>query len=113
MDIRADIPEKLSIPDAELCVIISNALENAIKAADAVADRPKVVEFACHTRNGQLLLEIANPYAGEVRIEDGAVRAGDGSDGLGTRSIALIVEKHAGICSFEAQGGRFVLRAIL
>ncbi|HOS19522.1 MAG TPA: ATP-binding protein, partial [Clostridia bacterium] len=108
-----DIPEKLSIPDADLCVIISNALENAIEAADAAGDRPKVVEFACRTRNGQLLLEIANPYAGEVCIEGDTVRANGGSGGLGTRSIALLVEKHAGILSFEAQGGRFVLRAIL
>ncbi len=113
LDIRADIPEKLNMSDADLCVIISNALENAIEAADAVTGRPRVIEFNCHTKNDQLLLEIANPFAGEVQIEDDAVRAGDGREGLGTRSIALVVKKHAGICSFEAQGGRFVLRVIL
>ena len=111
--LRADGRENVSIPDADLCVIISIALENAIEAADAAGDRPKVVEFACRTRNGQLLLEIANPYAGEVCIEGDTVRANGGSGGLGTRSIALLVENHAGILSFEAQGGRFVLRAIL
>ncbi|NLF27811.1 MAG: GHKL domain-containing protein [Clostridiales bacterium] len=110
IEIRADIPEKLGIPDADLCVIISNALENAINAASAVCDRQRVVRFNCHTRNDQLLLEIANPFEGEVKIEDGAV-ADDG--GLGTKSIALIVERHAGLCSFEAKGGEFALRVIL
>jgi len=110
MDIRADIPEKLDIPDADLCVIISNALENAIEAASAVGDRERVVRFSCHMKNSQLLLEIANPFEGEVKIEDGAVAD---EDGLGTRSIALIVEKHAGLCSFEAKNGEFALRVIL
>ncbi len=113
IDIHADIPQKLNIPDADLCVIISNALENAIEASKAVTGRPRVIEFNCYTKNDQLLLEIVNPFVGEVQIEDGTVGAGGGREGLGTRSIALIVEKHAGICSFQAQGGRFVLRVIL
>jgi len=96
MDIRADIPERLDLPDADLCVIISNALENAIKAAEAVNDRPRVIAFHCHTKNGQLFLEIANPFAGEVHVEDGVVRTDQSNDGL-ARSIALIVEKHAGL----------------
>ena len=65
MDIRADIPEKLDIPDADLCVIISNAL-NAIEAAAPSATRA-VVRFSCHMKNSQLLLEIANPFEGEVK----------------------------------------------
>ena len=113
LEIRADIPEKLAIPDADLCVILANALENAVKAAGAVTDRQKLVEFAVHTRNGQLFIEIANPFTGGVRIEGDVVRSEDGREGLGTKSIALMVEKHGGICSFEAQDGRFVLRAIL
>lgn len=113
IDIRADIPERLDLPDADLCVIISNALENAIKAVDAVDDRPRVITVHCHTKNDQLFLEITNPFVGEVHVEDGAVRSEQGGGGLGTLSIALIVEKHNGLLSFEAQDGNFSLRAIL
>jgi len=113
LDIRADVPERLELPDADLCVIISNALENAIKATDAVNDRPRVVAFHCHTKNGQLFLEIANPFMGEVHVEDGAIHPDQKSDGLGTRSIALIVERHSGLLSFDAQDGKFLLRVIL
>ena len=113
LEIQADIPDKLDIPDADLCVIISNALENAIKAAETVRGQPRVISFHHYMKNGQLFLEITNPFTGEVHVEDSSVRSGQSNSGLGTRSIALIVEKHAGLLSFEAQNGIFTLRLIL
>ncbi len=42
-------------------------------------------------------------------VEGGAVV----SEGLGTKSIALIVQKHGGLCDFDVRDCLFVLRIIL
>jgi len=102
-----------AIPDIDLCAIFSNALENAIKATRNITDCPREVSLSCHTKNDQLFLEIKNPYKGSIEFENGFPKASDHREGIGTKSIALIVEKHGGLYRFEAENGMFILNVIL
>ena len=112
--VDARLPQSLSISETELCALLSNALENAISAAAQVADEKfRNLRISCHTHKGNLLIFIENSFAGEVTMESGLPQSDREGHGLGAKSIAMIVEKNSGFCSFEAKDEIFTLRIVL
>lgn len=107
---RVKLPREQPIPDTELCAVISNGLDNALRAAAAT---DKQVDFYCDIRHNKLLIEIKNAYSGEIIIKNGLPYTEKPGHGHGTKSIRAITESHHGICTFEAQNGIFTLRIAL
>jgi nitrogen-specific signal transduction histidine kinase len=64
-------------------------------------------------RQRNLLLSIQNPYVGDIAFVNGLPTATRPGHGLGTRSIASIVNQHGGLVHFSANNGVFLLRATL
>ena len=111
--VDARLPKVITIPDTELCAVLSNGLENALNAA-ATSDIPeKFVEFYCNIRLNKLLVEIKNPYVGEIIMQNGSPVSAKDGHGYGCKSIETIVRKHQGLCTFKAENGIFTLRIIL
>lgn len=111
LSIRASLPAQLHLNDTELCVILSNGLENALNAVERLpenADR-EISIFLGISRN-KLLIEIRNPYAGSVTLQNGIPVAQDQRQHYGCRSILSVVQCRNGICNFEAAEGRFLLQ---
>ncbi len=113
LEVRTTLPQKLSISDTELCAILSNGLENALGAVAQLPKEQRKISLYCGVRQNKLLIEITNPYAGEVVLQDGIPRAQRDGHGYGCRSIRTIAEKHQGICAFDAENGVFTLRVVL
>lgn len=117
MDVRGAIPAVISVSDNDLCVILSNALENALRAclplAEAGEDCTIRVEFRFVEQNGRLFLQIANPYSGEIRLEKGVPVSDRPGHGIGVQSIRAVVERYGGGCTFLAKNGQFTLRLFL
>jgi len=112
--VDARLPQSVSISETELCALLSNALENAISAAAQVADEKfRNLRISCHTHKGNLLIFIENSFAGEVTMENGLPQSDREGHGLGAKSIAMIVEKNNGFCSFEVKDEIFTLRIVL
>lgn len=65
------LPAALSIPDTELCTVLSNGLENAFRAVSGLDEQQRTVSLYCGVRLNKLLLEIKNPYQGEVVMCEG------------------------------------------
>lgn len=107
------IPEKLPVSDVDLTSILSNGLENAIRAVSLVAPEKRSIVLDLHTHDGKLLLSIKNPYAHNVEMVDGMPRVKGDGHGLGTQSIKYTAEKLKGNCQFVASDGQFVLRVVL
>ncbi len=114
LDIEANLPEKLPINDTELCSLLSNGLENAIKAAaeTAPATRSRIT-FQATVHRAHLLILIRNPYNGEIVTKDGLPQSTQGDHGYGTKSMAMIVEKHNGVLSFDTADRVFTLKVML
>lgn len=111
LNIRASLPGELSLPDTELCTLLSNGMENALNAAAALPEGAEpAIDFYGGIKQNYLLLEIRNPYAGEIAMQDGIPLASGPERHYGCRSIQLIVQRRKGDCSFEACDGVFVLR---
>lgn len=114
--VHAAIPLVLPLPDSDLCVLLSNALENALHAGQRQreAGKPAVVETTAYQKDGRLFLQIANSCSFPVQFRaEGIPTASQPGHGLGVRSICAIVEQYGGMYSFSQQQDQFVLRISL
>lgn len=88
LDVDAKLPRELGISDAELCAVLSNALENALHAVAALEEAQRTLSLYCAIRLGKLLIEVKNPYAGELTISP------DGSPVTARKGARLRLPEH-------------------
>lgn len=113
LKVQTQIPQKISISDMELCALISNGLENALHTAACQSENLKWVEFSAEVKMDKLLLQMKNPYHGEIIMEDGVPVSSEEGHGYGCHSIRAIAERYCGQYSFDTANGMFVMRVIL
>ena len=113
LKVEAAVPALLPVSDTELCALLSNGLENALNAVGELEENLRWVEFYCGVRLGKLLIEIRNPYTGQILFRDGLPAAAQQNHGHGCRSIQTITQTHQGLCAFSAEGNVFTLRVAL
>lgn len=113
MQIEVSAPKHLPLSDTELCAILSNALENALQAAQDTVPSRRQVEFFCGIRHNKFLIEIRNPYEGKIIMQNDLPVSAQAGHGYGCRSIRAVAEKHRGLCSFEAKNGTFIVRVAI
>lgn len=110
------LPEALGVNDTELCSLLSNALENAITAAAQVKDEKlRKVYVRAVVNDHKLLISTENAYVGKIEMEGELPKSKskEARHGFGIKSMVAIVERHGGLCSFEREGGVFVLGLLL
>ena len=110
------LPRQLPMPEADLCTILGNLLENALHAGQhqKQAGKPAVVETTAYEKNGRLFVQIANSCSFPVQFDaQGVPTTSQPGHGLGVRSICAIVEQYGGMYSFARQQDQFVLRISL
>ena len=114
LNIKADLPKKLNIPDTELCSVLSNGLENALNAVSRLEDSTlrKVVADLRVSRN-MLLIELKNAYAGDIPMDGETPISTEPGHGYGCKSMRSIAEKRNGFCTFVPANGIFTLRVVL
>ena len=114
--VHAVLPNQLPLAESDLCVLLSNALENALHAGQRQreAGKPAVVETTAYQKDGRLFLQIANSCSFPVQFRaEGIPTTSQPGHGLGVRSICAIVEQYGGMYSFSQQQDQFVLRISL
>lgn len=113
LKINALLPKNLPLSDTELCSVVSNGLENALRAASQPELPEKWVAFDCHVKQKKLFIQIQNPYAGQIVIHNGLPASMRDGHGYGCLSIQNIAQRNGGLCSFNAENGLFALRVVL
>ena len=117
LDVRGAVPAVLHISDSDLCVILSNALENALHACLPLAGAEPAciigVEFRFQKQTSRFFLQVVNPCREEVRFEKGIPVSNRQGHGIGVQSICAIAERYGGDCTFLAENGQFILRLFL
>ena len=112
MHIKAQIPKKIRISESDLCVLLSNALENALYACRRLKEKgcETVIEISAFEKNGKLFLQIINSCDSDIIFVHGLPVTKQAGHGIGVRSICALVERYKGIYTFEVDGDRFILR---
>ena len=114
---KVSLQETLPIPDAELCMIIGNLLENAVEACRRMKSRERFLDMKLlQTCSSILTIQVCNSYEGEIRqMKDGSFLSSKREDqkGIGLSSVLSIAEKYNGITRIEHQDQIFKISVII
>lgn len=110
-----DVPEKLPIPEIDLCLVLSNLLENAMEAnLRTESARRYIYVQACLHSSHIILLTVKNAYGGMIQEKDGVLQSSKRpGSGVGTQSVRRIAEKNGGNCRFSYDNGMFCVNVML
>lgn len=117
LDVQGTLPAFLMVSDGDLCVLLSNSLENALDACQPLARAGEEcvisVRFRFVERTGKFFLSVDNPCKTPVKFQRGVPVSDRPGHGIGVQSICAIVERYGGGCQFLVEDGRFILRLFL
>ena len=115
IEIRAELPQTISVGESDLCVLLSNALENALHACQKRKEKqlPAAIAVMAYEKNGRIFLQITNSCVENVDFDHDLPVTKEPGHGMGVRSICAVVEKYQGIYNFTVKDGNFILRVSL
>lgn len=113
--IQAGIPQNILVSESDLCVLLSNALENALHACQRRKERglSGSIEVYAYERNGKFFLQAINSCETDIVFVHGLPVTNKPGHGIGVRSICAVVERYNGIYSFSVKDDKFILRVSL
>lgn len=98
------LPYPCFIRDIDFCIILSNALDNAVHACKKIKDSTsKYIHVTGRIQGDFLLLEIENSVRGNTLFQEGT----------GLSNIKAVAEKYHGAMSTKTQGTTFLLSVLL
>ncbi|MBQ9120156.1 MAG: GHKL domain-containing protein [Lachnospiraceae bacterium] len=112
INIRAEIPKIIAVSESDLCVLLSNALENALHACQGLKAKgiTGLIDVLVYEKGGKLFIQIENSCDEDVMLEQGIPVTDKQGHGLGVRSICALVERYNGIYTFSVKNKKFTLR---
>ncbi|MEG0593961.1 MAG: GHKL domain-containing protein [Christensenella sp.] len=107
-DVSMSIPRSFCFPDDELCILLSNLLENAVEAVAKQKIGKKFIYLRGETADNKLRLVVDNSFSGTLREKDEFFYSSKHSGlGIGIRSIRAIVNRYNGSISFSSDNNVF------
>ena len=108
MGIDADcsllLPYPCDIKDIDICIVLSNALDNAIHAVKSLdASIEKYIRVFGRIQGDFLMIEVENSFHGKDTFKKGT----------GLSNVKKVAEKYGGAMSIETQENKFVLHVLL
>ena len=98
------LPYPCSLRDIDICIILSNVLDNAIQAVKRLdAGMEKYIYVSGRTQGDFLMMEIENSFYGKGAFKKGT----------GLSNVKKVAEKYGGAMSIDAQEKKFVLHVLL
>lgn len=110
--VRAGISRNIPVSESDLCVLLCNALENALHACQKQKEKGAsgTIQVLMCEKKGQVILQVVNSCGEDLMFDHGIPVTGEAGHGLGVRSICAIAERYGGIYDFSVKDGRFILR---
>ena len=103
----------LTVDEALLAPILSNALENALHVQKQLPPAKRQIKLMLKNSGDKLLFSLRNPYLNRPVFVDGIPISREEGHGYGTQSIRYLTDREGGKCQFSVQDDEFVLRVIL
>lgn len=109
LDYSVKISDKINVDLLELGVLIGNALDNAIEAAEGLGNGTEKTIFASIiTMGGRIVVSVENPVKAEVDTKQiGTAKADKLNHGYGLKSIKTIAQKYDGDVFVSCEGNIF------
>lgn len=105
---------KINISAIDIAIILGNALDNAIEAAERVEDTAKHINILAKVNHNVIVMVIKNPVAETVNPERMiSTKRGDGSFGYGVESMKRLAKKHDGEIIFACENRVFETNIVI
>ncbi len=101
---EVEIPKIEGMTELDWCIILSNALDNAVKACDEVAEGERYIEIGSRRKGNFYLLCLENSCSKKVQSA--------AEEGTGLSNIRSVVEKYQGIMETEVSQGNYKLNLL-
>ena len=112
---QIDLPQTLPVDEIDMCLVLSNLLENALRAVCALPVEAREVRVVSGMIGGAMLgLSVENGYVGEIAFAPNGLPTSHKKDhGVGLASVAATVKRHNGTLSIAAKDGVFSAHILL
>ncbi len=109
LEFSVKISDKINVDLLELGVLIGNALDNAIEAAQALTGSTEKTVFArIITMGGRIVVSVENPVEADVDTKHiGTAKADKLNHGYGIKSMKTIAQKYDGDVFVSCEGNIF------
>ncbi|MCI9080362.1 MAG: GHKL domain-containing protein, partial [Lachnospiraceae bacterium] len=97
------VPYPSKISDIDFCIVLSNALDNAISACGQMEDDAgKFIYISGKIQESFLIIEVQNSYSGKKAV----------NKGTGIANIKAVAEKYQGAMDIKTDGRNFTLSVL-
>mgnify|MGYP002600887224 CR=1 FL=1 len=112
---KLDLPQTLPVDEIDMCLVLSNLLENAFEASLRTAPARRKIEVTAYVHAARLvLIEAENAFDGEINENSGVFRSSKRKgNGIGIQSVRHIAEKSGGASTVTYQDGLFCAKVML
>lgn len=113
--VQIDLPQTLPVDDMDMCLVLSNLLENALEASLRMqtAKQHIKIEIYLHSEH-VVLLSVENAFDGAIKEKRGILQSSKRrGDGVGIQSVRRIAEKNGGYSRFSYENGIFTANVML
>ncbi len=110
---QTELPQKLSIPDDMIAVLLGNLLENAVEAC--THEQRAVITVRGKTDGDALFFKVINTFTGKTKKSPDGLFLSTKHEGrgIGLRSVRGIVSEYRGILKIKHDDGLFTVSAML
>ncbi len=112
---QIDLPQTLPVDEIDMCLVLSNLLENALEASLRTVPARRWMKVNAYVHAERLLLmQVENACDGEIKETNGVFRSSKRKgNGIGIQSVRHIAEKNGGASNFAYQNGVFCAKIML
>ena len=112
---QIDLPQTLPVDEIDMCLVLSNLLENALEASLRTVPARRWMKVNAYVHAERLLLmQVENACNGEIKETNGVFRSSKRKgNGIGIQSVRHIAEKNGGASTFACQDGVFCAKIML
>ncbi len=112
MHFQITVPKDIFVNDMDLCTLIGNVLDNAVKSVTGCRHK-KFLSLILQCDENKFFMELKNSCETAVSFREGLPLTTKQGHGYGCKSIQYIAEKYHGISAFELSENIFITRVIL
>jgi len=96
------LPYPCSISDIDFCIILSNAIDNALNACKTVSSE-KYINIKGNIQGDFILIEVKNSIEHKIALKEG----------IGLKNIKMVAEKYNGAVNINISDNEFILSVLL
>ena len=116
IDFRIELPATLPVKESDLCALLGNLIENALRAVKSLNEESRHVKvISVMLSRAMLGLSVSNYYDGTINFGDNGLPVSSSGErhGLGLNSVSNTVKRYGGSMNINTEENTFSVDIIL